>query len=95
MGIEYKIKFSVDTDENVDEMLRHTPFFSNYDQNYNLYNYRDDFNTNPFVMPDAHAAIESDGIYFCDNCGKISRLVFEHLKRTASQKYGIIEIVEL
>lgn len=95
MGIECKIKFTVNAAENLDAILRQSPFFSDYDVTYKLYNYRNEPNQDLLIMPDAHAAIEPDGIYFCDNGGKISKIVLDHLKRTASQKYNNIMVEEL
>lgn len=88
MGIEYKIRFFNKDARKLDAMLRQAPFFSDYDANFKLYNYRHDPDKDLDVMPDAHAAIEADGIYFCDNCGKISSIVLEHLKTIASQRDG-------
>ncbi len=95
MGVEYKIGFLVEDAQSLDAMLRQAPFFSDYDENFKLYNYREDLSKDLFVMPDAHAAIEADGIYFCGNCGKISSVILEHLKRAASQRYGSTVVVEL
>ena len=67
MGIEYKIVCAPTAVSRFDEFIRRQPFFESYDAEHRLYNLR--FPGVPKIesYPDGYAAIEEDGVYFCDN----------------------------
>ena len=67
MGIEYKIVCDPKTAAHFDEFLRSQTFFHSYDSEHHLYNLRLPGIPKSEDFPDAYAAIEPDGIYFCDN----------------------------
>jgi len=67
MGIEYKIVCDPKAVAHFDEFLRRQPFFQSYDSEDRLYNLRVPGIPKVEDFPDAYAAIEPDGIYFCDN----------------------------
>lgn len=67
MGIEYKIKCDSAKVPDFDAFLRRQPFFESYDTDRKLYNLRTPGSQKPEDFPDGYAALEPDGIYFCDN----------------------------
>ena len=64
MGYEQRIRLGTPRADELDALLRSLPGFEGYDAKYGLYNFR---RRGQDAMPDAHAAIEAEGIYFCDN----------------------------
>jgi hypothetical protein len=64
MGAEYMLDFEVDNRREIDGLLRDISGFEGYDPRYSLYNFR---RTSTGKMPDAHAKIEENGVYVCDN----------------------------
>lgn len=95
MGIEYKIEFQYKDCVKLAEILRAVPFFANYNESLKFYEYRANAKTDLTVMPDAHAKIESNGIYFCNNCGTVSQEVWSHLVKSIKVEYGQLKIEEL
>jgi hypothetical protein len=100
MGVEYEIRFHYEDPEQLDTLLRQAPYFSDCNEAYRLYNYRDPENPPTSELndvPDVHAAIEPYGIYICDNGGarEVARQVLDHVQRTAAQTFGSIETTEL
>jgi hypothetical protein len=100
MGIEYEIHFHYDDPQQLDTLLRQAPYFSDSNEDYRLYNYRDPHNPPTSELndvPDVHAAIEPYGIYLCDNGGarEVARQVLEYVQRTAEQTFGNVQTTEL
>jgi hypothetical protein len=80
----------------LDDILRRVPFFSDYDPDYRLYNFRLASNTDPAVMPNLVAAIERDGLYACDNGGSdLAERVITHLKASLEGELGQLRIEEI
>jgi hypothetical protein len=89
MGIEYKFYVNNFDTRKLDDILRRGPYFSDYDPDYRLYNFRMTSNTDPVVMPNLVAAIEPDGLYVCDNGGSnIAGRVINHLKASLEGELG-------
>jgi len=67
MGIEYKIKFNIQSREKLEALLERIL------QNINI--------AEAEIMPEVFVKLENDGFYFCDNCGNqnISNRVFRQL----------------
>lgn len=71
-------------------MLRALPCFSDFDATYGLYNFRKHALSG---MPDAHAAVEPEALYFCDNgCGAE---VFATLLAALRARFGSVTVDEL
>ena len=66
MGYEYKLDFEVRDPNGVEVCLRRVAGFEVFDSTHGLYTFR---RLSTGAMPDAHAAIEKDGVYLCDNGG--------------------------
>jgi len=66
MGFEYKIAFSPVDEGTVDEILRSAPFFCEPARPFGKLKYEYRLPDNPGSIPNAHAAIEPFGVYFCD-----------------------------
>ncbi|MBL8733966.1 MAG: hypothetical protein JNN13_16460 [Planctomycetes bacterium] len=68
MGYEYMLVFEAAPPEaeEADRVLRSVAGFEAFDPKFDLYHFR---RTSTDPMPDAQAAIESAGIYVCDNGG--------------------------
>lgn len=67
MGYEYQLDLEVDDREKLDGILRSIVGFERYDAAYDLYYFR---RKATGEMPDAHAKIDEQGLYLCDNgCG--------------------------
>jgi hypothetical protein len=91
MGIEYKISCDPAKVPEFDAFLRRQPFFESYDAEHKLYNLRMPGSQKPENYPDGYAALEPDGIYFCDNltatdnaAGILRRIIDEALKYSSS-----------
>jgi hypothetical protein len=100
MGIEYEIRFQYDNPDQLDALLRQAPYFTDCNEDYRLYNYRDPDNPPTSELndvPDVHAAIEPYGIYVCDNGGarEVARQVLDYVQRATTQTFGSIETTEL
>lgn len=95
MAIEYHIRFARSSDGELDGAIRSLPFFRNYDVRYQLYNFRLDGDNSGPGMPDAHAKIEPDGVYFCDNGGPDVTRIKEALIAVGRQFDSTVIIVEL
>ena len=96
MGIEYKFHVNSFDTQKLDDVLRRGPFFSDYDPDCRLYNFRNASNTDPAVMPDLVAAIESDGLYVCDNGGSdLAERVLNYLKASLEGELGQLRIEEI
>ena len=67
MGIEYKITCDSAAVSRFDEFIRCQPFFESYDTERHIYHLRIPGIAKRENYPDGYAAIEPDGIYFCDN----------------------------
>ena len=67
MGIEYKIVCDQAAVSRFDEFIRRQPFFVSYDAEHRLYNLRVPGVSKTEDFPHGYAAIEPDGVYFCDN----------------------------
>ena len=66
MGIEYKIAFAPVPESIVDGILRSAPFFCEPAQPFGKLKYEYRLADNPGSIPNAQAAIEPYGVYFCD-----------------------------
>jgi hypothetical protein len=96
MGIEYKFHVDSFDRQKFDNILRRGPFFSDYDPEYRLYNFRMASNTDSAVMPNLVAAIESDGLYVCDNGGSnLTEQVINYLKASLEGELGQLRIEEI
>jgi hypothetical protein len=84
MGIEYKIVCDSKAVSHFDEFIRRQSFFLSYDAEYQTYQLRIPGVTKSEDFPDGYAAIQSDGIYFCDNltasnsAARIFRSLIDH-----------------
>jgi hypothetical protein len=96
MGIEYKFYVNNFDAQKLDDILRRGPFFSDYDTDFRLYNFRMASNTDPVVMPNLVVAIEPDGLYVCDNGGSDSaERVINYLKAFLEGELGQLRIEEI
>jgi hypothetical protein len=64
MGYEYELAFEVKNRQELDELLRRVSGFDGYDTRYELYLFR---RSSIGEMPDAHAKINENGLYVCNN----------------------------
>lgn len=87
MGIEYRITFTPVSEGIVDNILRSAPFFAKPARPFGNLNYEYRLPSNSGSMPNAQAAIESYGIYFCDFGGAdaIMNAIVEHITETIGQ----------
>jgi hypothetical protein len=95
MGIEYRLTFTGIPDE-LDRDLRSMQFFSHFDPQYGLYNYR----CEPAVrsgIPTAWVRIEPDGLYLCDNGGSSahSAMIFRSVIDVALKQSASVAIEQL
>lgn len=72
MGIEYTIRFQCPPRSELDRAIRGLPYFRDFDEEFELYNLWNDPVSARTGMPDTHAAIKDDGIYFCENAANSS-----------------------
>ena len=95
MGIEYKIAFThVTEDDTLDDILRSAPFFTEPDQPFGNLKYEYRLPDNSGSMPNAQAATESYGVYFCDFGGAgdiMARIVQQITERIASPTVSELE----
>ena len=96
MGIELKLRLTNSDPQRLDAILRQGPFFSDYDSEYQMYNFRGDAESEPGKMPDVSAAVEADGLYVCENASSdIVEEVTAYLKRSVEAAFGYLDIEEL
>jgi hypothetical protein len=92
MGVEYKIAFAPVADT-VDDILRSATYFTQtieFDHRL-TYEYRLPDNTG--AMPNAHASIESYGVYFCDFGG--ARDIMADIVQQIMDQIGSPDVSEL
>jgi hypothetical protein len=96
MDVEYKFHLNSFDKQKLNDILRRGPFFSDYDPDYRLYNFRLASNTDPVVMPNLVAAIEPDGLYVCDNGGSdLADRVINYLEAFLEGELGQLRIEEI
>jgi len=66
MGYEYMLDFEVSNPVEADAVLRAIDGFEGFNAEFDLYLFRRKATES---MPDAHAKVETTGIYICDNGG--------------------------
>jgi hypothetical protein len=69
MGIEYIIEFKILNRASLDGAIRNHELFSSFDPSLDTYNFARNHVVRGNVLPDASITINSNGLYFCDNCG--------------------------
>lgn len=90
MGYEHQIRLPTSSPSDIDAILRGIDGFEGYNPLFKQYSFR---RAATGAMPDAHASIEPDGVYFCDNgCG--SALLLD-IVRALEEQLGQVLIVEL
>ena len=67
MGIEYRVPLDDPMPQAWDHILRTAPYFSQYNQSYQLFEFRSAQRPNLGEMPAVVVAIEPHGLYVCDN----------------------------
>lgn len=90
MGHEHQIRLARSSAADVDSILRNIDGFEGYSPAFKQYSFR---RLATGSMPDAHASIEPDGLYFCDNgCGAA---VLCDLVRALEERFGQVSVEEL
>ncbi len=90
MGYEHQIRLPRSSAFDVDSILRGMDGFEGYSPTFKQYSFRRKATGS---MPDAHASIEPDGVYFCDNgCGAA---VLRDLLRALEERFGQVSVEEL
>jgi hypothetical protein len=94
MGIEYRIRLAANSDK-IDQGLRATSFFSDFEAAHRLYLLRFD-PSDTIGQPNAGVKIEPDGLYFCDNGGAAAEraIIFRSILDFALKRSQKIEIEE-
>lgn len=93
MGIEYRIEFT-DSDPNAtDEILRSAPFFVETERQIGDRKYEYRLPENVGLMPNAQAAIESYGVYFCDFGG--ARDIMTTIVQQLGDRIGSLHVAEI
>ena len=67
MGFEYTLRFTYNSQDDLDKLLRQSESFTQVEPLFGGYQYRSEHNQ--VGMPDAEARIQDSGLYFCDNGG--------------------------
>jgi hypothetical protein len=78
-----------------DIFIRNSPFFTGYDGQHKLYNLCLSGIEKSETMADACVAIESDGIYFCDNCAGNTTAILQMLIEEAKKYSNEVRLEEL
>ena len=95
MGKEYLLHFPFERRGLLEDLLIRAPLFHGLaprSGGLEVYEFRAAENTG--IMPDAHATIETDGLYFCDNGGAGVK-VFHELLLDIARTFGPPRIEEL
>ena len=97
MGNEYKIRFRYKSTEQVDQILRKFPYFSQYLSDYKQYEYRFVPDIKIDKIPDVSIAVLPDGFYFCDHCGNdlVLSSVLKNLEETITGANQVFVIEDL
>jgi hypothetical protein len=95
MGLEYKIRLLSVEVSAFDAFIRNSPFFTGYDGQHKLYNLCLSGSEKSGAMADACVAIESDSIYFCDNCAGDTTPILQMLIEEAKKHSNEIKLEEL
>ncbi len=91
MGIEYKLRFIPSSAESIAFSLRQLPGAVQLSAHAGRFEFRSERTTGS--MPDAMAAIEADGLYFCDNGGAGKQFLGVVIARLVSE-FGLVIVSE-
>ncbi len=92
MGIEYALKLSKVDRDRLDRLLRTHPQFASFLPEFDLYEFRGVANAGG--MPDADAALQAYGLYFCDKGGE-GQKILERLITKIENEYGQVTLEDL
>jgi hypothetical protein len=92
MGREYRLQFAHANPERVEAVLRTVALFVGPGTSVSSFDFRAPANTG--AMPDATAALEPDGLYFCDHGGQ-GRHVLQDLIGRITEAFGTPAVVEV
>lgn len=92
MGYEYHVKFKIEKNDEVEELLKSLPYFqkTKFFQGRTQFIYRTPENSGE--MPSGYAEIESNRIYFCD-CGGSNEVLKELIFRVGIS-YKKLEVID-
>jgi hypothetical protein len=90
MGYEQRIRVRGPSAQQLDTLLRTLEGFVGNDEKFHLYGFR---RRATGEMPDAYAALETDGIYFCDN--GIGAAIFSDLLGILEERFGDVLVEEV
>ena len=99
MGKEYLLRFTFQNHARpaLDTLLRETPYFSDYDSDYHLYNFRTQPPLELPQMPDLYAAIEHEGLYVCEfgEDAAVVETVINYLEAALRTQFGEVTLEDL
>ena len=96
MGIEYRLQAKSASPLRLDALLRSGPFFTDFNAEYSIYNFRLKPTDHRNEMPDIAASVELDGLYLCAyGRSDVAKEVIEFLKTSLENEFGEASIEEL
>ena len=90
MGYEFKIAVSPWSPEKVEQILRSVPEFSGVEPEFGQLQFRSQASADPHSMPDAHAMVQEDHLYFCDNGGAGADILKRLIRSLESESEEVV-----
>lgn len=96
-GYLFRFHFPTHARPTLDALLREAPYFSDYDPDYHLYNFRSRPPVQLPQMPDLYAAIEHEGVYVYEFGGEfeVIEAILNYLETSVKARFGEVTIDDL